>query len=92
MWNLMFDTGLRHHVMEMPFLELLLTRSYRQFNHPGAGKASFVNTSSTRTWKTIAIVYSALRLASSPNLLATIQEFTTQLLFMADTARLAPAA
>ena len=25
--------------MEMPFLELLLTKSYRQFNHPGAGKA-----------------------------------------------------
>ena len=54
--------------MEMPFLKLLLTKSYRQFN------------------------YSALRLANSPNLLATIQEFTTQLLFRADTARLAPEA
>jgi len=25
--------------MEMPFLKLLLTKSFRQFNQPGAGKA-----------------------------------------------------
>ena len=40
-------------------------------------KGPFDFTSPTRIWKTIAIVYSALRLANSPNLPATIVEFPT---------------
>ena len=54
-------------------------------------KGPFDFTSPTRIWKTIAIVYSALRLANSPNLLATIVEFPTQVRFTTNTARLSPA-
>ena len=57
----------------------------------GGWKGPFDFTSPTRIWKTIAIVYSALRLAKSPNLLAAIVEFPTQVRFTTNTARLSPA-
>ena len=54
-------------------------------------KGTFDFTSPTRIWKTIAIVYLALRLANSSNLLATIVEFPTRVVFTTNTARLSPA-
>ena len=66
---------------------------YSRPNFSGRTSAETLATqaSPTRIWKTIAIVYSALRLANSPNLLATIVEFPTQVRFTTNTARLSPA-